>query len=308
MGGFSSLFSVVSKTLPLGVTQRATAIYFKACALSSVGCRGYHSDQKLVTAQTMRIRILPALSDNYMYLLVDEKTQEAAIVDPVDPDSVIKAVEEEGVKLTTVLTTHHHWDHAGGNKEIVSKVPDLVVIGGDDRIDGVTRKVSHGDELRVGDIHVSCLYTPCHTTGHICYYVTQGDDKMVFTGDTLFLGGCGRFFEGTAEQMYEAMVGKLCKLPPETKVFCGHEYSLQNLGYGNHVEPDNQHIKDKISWCKQMREATPPKPTVPSTIREEMMINPFMRVCQPSVQAHAEQSDPIETMRALRAEKDNFKK
>ena len=213
---------------------------FTASALSNVGFRGYHSEQKLVTASTMRVRILPALSDNYMYLLVDENTKEAAIVDPVDPDCVIKAVEEEGVKLTTILTTHHHWDHAGGNKEMVSKVPGLVVIGGDDRIDGVTRKVTHGDDLNVGGIHVSCLFTPCHTTGHICYYVTQDGDKMVFTGDTLFLGGCGRMFEGTAEQMYHALIGILTKLPPETKVFCGHEYSLQNLGYGNHVEPDNQ--------------------------------------------------------------------
>jgi len=130
----------------------------------------------------------------------------------------------------------------------------------------------------------------------------------VFTGDTLFLGGCGRFFEGTAEQMYEALVNILGKLPPDTKVFCGHEYSLQNLRFGLHVEPDNQSIKDKIEWCNEMRNSTPAQPTVPSTIAEELQINPFMRVGQPTVQAHAKQTDPIETMRALRAEKDNFKK
>lgn len=104
-----------------------------------MGIRGCHSAQQLVTAASMRVRILPALSDNYMYLLVDEETREAAIVDPVNPDTVMRAVEEEGVVLTTVLTTHHHWDHAGGNKEIIKRMPDLKVVGGDDRIDGVIK-------------------------------------------------------------------------------------------------------------------------------------------------------------------------
>ena len=112
---------------------------FAASAWSTVGLRGHHSDQKLVTTDTMRVKILPALSDNYMYLLVDEESKEAAVVDPVEPETVLRSVEEEGVRLTTVLTTHHHWDHAGGNKEIVSKVPGLRVIAGDERIDGVTR-------------------------------------------------------------------------------------------------------------------------------------------------------------------------
>jgi len=253
---------------------------------------------------------LPALSDNYMYLLMDDTTRQAAIIDPVEPDTVLAAVKEEGVNLTTVLTTHHHWDHAGGNKELVNKMSGLTVIGGDDRIDGVTRHVSHGDELDVGSVHVTCLSTPCHTTGHVCYYVTQpghGDEKIVFTGDTLFLGGCGRFFEGTAEEMYEALVGKLGSLPGDTKVYCGHEYSLQNLAFGAHVEPDNKVIAEKISWCKSVREKSPAEPTVPSTIAEEKLINPFVRVHESSVQHHAKQSKPIDTMRALRREKDDFK-
>jgi len=307
MGGWTSLFSSLSKRVPLCVTQSATAIYFRAEALTKVGVRGYHSEQKIVDQNTMKIRILPALSDNYMYLLMDQTTKEAAIIDPVDPDSVIKAVEEEGVNLTTLLTTHHHWDHAGGNAELIKRVPGLAVLGGDDRIDGVTRKVQHGDKLTVGGMEIQCLFTPCHTTGHICYYVTKDTDKAVFTGDTLFLGGCGRFFEGTAPQMYEALVNILGTLPAETKVYCGHEYSLQNLPFGAHVEPDNQHIKDKIEWCRTQRGASPPLPTVPSTIAEEWLINPFMRVGESPVQAHVGETDPVETMRAVRAEKDNFK-
>jgi hydroxyacylglutathione hydrolase len=128
----------------------------------------------------------------------------------------------------------------------------------------------------------------------------------VFTGDTLFLGGCGRFFEGTAEQMYSALVEKLSKLDDDTKVFCGHEYSLQNLKYGNHVEPDNVTIQEKIEWSKAKREAG--EPTVPSTIAEEKLINPFMRVCVESVQKFAKTpGDAIQTMNVIRKIKDTFK-
>lgn len=131
------------------------------------------------------------------------------------------------------------------------------------------------------------------------------DYKAVFTGDTLFLGGCGRFFEGTADQMYSALVEKLAKLPDETDVYCGHEYSLQNLKFGNHVEPENDVILKKIEWSKVKRDAN--EPTVPSTIAEEKLINPFMRVHESAVQSFAKSSDPIETMTIIRKIKDSFK-
>lgn len=171
----------------------------------------------------MDIHILPALGDNYMYLLVDKATNEAAIVDPVEPDKVLAAVKEHNVNLSTVLTTHHHWDHAGGNVELVKQAEALKlrVIGGDDRIGALNHKVSHGDTVTIGSLNVQCLATPCHTTGHICYFVTVKDDPkdvqpVVFTGDTLFVGGCGKFFEGTPEQMYAALIEKLSALPQET--------------------------------------------------------------------------------------------
>jgi len=310
MGGWSSAFGLVSNILPNSVLERAVATYFRVSAFRKLGFRGTHSIQTRTQLDTMQIRILPALSDNYMYLLMDRSSNEAAIIDPVEPDIVIKAVKEEGVNLTTILTTHHHWDHAGGNKDLLEKHPSpLAVLGGDTRIDGVTNHVEHGDELKLGKLQIQCLSTPCHTTGHICYYVTdtEKNEKVVFTGDTLFLGGCGRFFEGTAEQMYAAMVEKLGCLPPDTKVYCGHEYSLQNLGFGAHVEPNNQIIQDKIAWARGKRELVPPEPTVPSTIAEEKLINPFMRVEEASVQQHAKTTGGIETMRALRTEKDTFK-
>jgi hydroxyacylglutathione hydrolase len=135
---------------------------------------------------------------------------------------------------------------------------------------------------------------------------STADQKSVFTGDTLFLGGCGRFFEGTAEQMHSALIEKLSKLPDETKVFCGHEYALGNLKFGNHVEPDNKDILAKIEWTKAQRDQN--LPSVPSTIGEEKLINPFMRVTTEPVQKFAGAiGNPIETMAHIRRVKDSFK-
>jgi len=303
------MFRLVSARLPESFTQTLVAVVFKAKALQTVGLRGTHSIQTTTAGANMKVIALPALSDNYMYLLVDKSTKEAAIIDPVEPKTVLKAVEEQGVNLTTVLTTHHHWDHAGGNKDLLSQAANLSVLGGDTRIDGVTRMVKQGDKDTLGRLDITCLTTPCHTTGHVCYYVTDEEtkEKIVFTGDTLFLGGCGRFFEGTAEEMYTALITKLGSLPDETKVYCGHEYSLQNLSFGRHVEPDNTDIANKIDWCRSKRDLSPPEPTIPSTIGEEKKINPFMRVNEPSIREHTNTNDGIEAMRSLRAEKDNFK-
>ncbi|XP_067938092.1 hydroxyacylglutathione hydrolase, mitochondrial-like isoform X2 [Watersipora subatra] len=255
----------------------------------------------------MKVKLLPALDDNYMYLLIDDKTSECAAVDPVDPDSVLAAVSEYGVKLTSVLTTHHHWDHAGGNEKLASMRPDLVFYGGDDRIKPPSlRKVVHGDRITVGSLNIECLFTPCHTSGHICYYVTDPDnDPAVFTGDTLFSAACGKFFEGTKEQMYHALVEVLQKLPGNTRVYCGHEYTVTSLKFAQLVEPDNRDIADKLIKCQELRAAG--QATIPSTIDEEMKINPFMRVKVKAVQDHVKKSDPVETMGALRTEKDNWK-
>lgn len=255
----------------------------------------------------MDVKILPALQDNYMYLIIDKETRDAAIVDPVDPESVLAAVEKENVNLKQVLTTHHHWDHAGGNNKLVDNFKSsLTVYGGDDRIDALTNKVNHADKFKIGNLNVECLHTPCHTSGHICYHVVGPDnDSAVFTGDTLFLGGCGRFFEGTPEQMYNALIKTISALPDETKVFCGHEYSLQNLAFGAHVEPNNEAIKAKIIWSKTQRDKN--MPTVPSTLAEEKQINPFMRVHEKTVQDHSGKTDGVEVMGIIRKEKDSFK-
>ncbi|XP_029584579.1 hydroxyacylglutathione hydrolase, mitochondrial isoform X1 [Salmo trutta] len=262
----------------------------------------------LVAQSDMKVELLPALTDNYMYLLIDEESKEAAIIDPVAPVKVVEAIRKHGVRLTTVLTTHHHWDHAGGNEKMVRLVPGLTVYGGDDRVDALTKKVKHSNTFKVGSLTVKCLFTPCHTTGHICYLVTKDNSTeppAVFTGDTLFVAGCGKFFEGTAEQMYRALIDVLGRLPPETRVYCGHEYTVNNLKFARHVEPDNEVIKKKLAWAKE--KVSNGEPTIPSTVAEEFKFNPFMRVKEKSVQEHAGQNDPVETMRSLRKEKDGFR-
>ncbi|KAM9013329.1 hydroxyacylglutathione hydrolase, mitochondrial isoform 2-T2 [Ara ararauna] len=263
---------------------------------------------KTVTQADMKVELLPALTDNYMYLLIDEETKEAAIVDPVQPQKVLDAVKKHGVKLTTVLTTHHHWDHAGGNEKLVKMETGLRVYGGDSRVGALTQKVSHLTSLKVGSLNVKCLCTPCHTSGHICYYVTKpnsSEPPAVFTGDTLFVAGCGKFFEGTPEEMYRALIEILGTLDPKTRVYCGHEYTINNLKFARHVEPNNAAIREKLAWAKAKYDSG--EPTIPSTIAEEFMYNPFMRVREKTVQEHAGETDPIRTMGAIRKEKDNFR-
>ncbi|KAK0153122.1 Hydroxyacylglutathione hydrolase, mitochondrial [Merluccius polli] len=284
-------------TAPVKVKAQAAALLHDLVRNSSV-----------VQQDNMKVELLPALSDNYMYLLIDVESKEAAVVDPVEPVKVIEAVRKHGVRLTTVLTTHHHWDHAGGNEKMVRLMPRLKVYGGDDRVDALTKKVTHSNTFKVGSLTVKCLFTPCHTTGHICYYVTKENSTeppAVFTGDTLFVAGCGKFFEGTAEQMYKALIEVLGKLPPETRVYCGHEYTVSNLKFARHVEPDNEDILKKLEWAKE--QCSNGEPTVPSTVADELTFNPFMRVKEKSVQDHVKQTEPINTMRSLRKEKDSFK-
>ncbi|XP_030763113.1 hydroxyacylglutathione hydrolase, mitochondrial [Sitophilus oryzae] len=301
------MFSLISNLLPNKVVQGLTAAYFKVATLKSLGFRNNHSSQINVSLPNMKVTVLPALSDNYMYLITDETTKQAAIVDPVAPNTVLEAVENEKVNLTKVLTTHHHWDHAGGNEELLKKSKHpLEVFGGDHRIGALTNKIGDGDKFKIGEIDVECLFTPCHTTGHICYYLTDSTGQSaVFTGDTLFIGGCGRFFEGTADQMYTALIEKLAKLPDETLVFCGHEYTEQNLKFARHVEKENRDIVKAIEEAEQKRAKG--IPTVPSTIGNEKKINPFMRVMMGTVQRHASCSDAVSTMKNIRKEKDSFK-
>uniref|UniRef100_A0A0D9VTM9 hydroxyacylglutathione hydrolase n=1 Tax=Leersia perrieri TaxID=77586 RepID=A0A0D9VTM9_9ORYZ len=257
----------------------------------------------------MKIVPVACLQDNYAYLIVDESTKSAAAVDPVEPEKVLAAAGEVGAHIDFVLTTHHHWDHAGGNEKMTQLVPGIKVYGGSlDNVKGCTDQVENGIKLSLGkDIEILCLHTPCHTKGHISYYVTskEGEDPAVFTGDTLFIAGCGRFFEGTAEQMHQSLCVTLGSLPKPTRVYCGHEYTVQNLKFMLTVEPDNEKMKQKMEWAQKQREAN--QPTVPSTIGEEFEINTFMRVDLPEIQAKFGAKSPVDAMREVRKIKDNWK-
>lgn len=255
----------------------------------------------------MKVEILEALSDNLMYLIIDEQHNIALAVDPVEPEKILEKASELDVQIVAVLTTHHHWDHAGGNLKLLDAIPGIDIYGGDERIDGISRIVSHEMVLEKGTLRIKCLRTPCHTTGHVCYYITDtvSSGGAIFTGDTLFIAGCGRFFEGTPQEMVSALLEKLGLLPNETLVYCGHEYTVNNLKFAITVEPRNEHIAKKMAWAQEKRRNN--EVTVPSTIGEEKLYNPFMRVSEQSVQSKVGKTDIVETMRVLRNMKNDFR-
>ncbi|WCJ20117.1 Hydroxyacylglutathione hydrolase cytoplasmic [Euphorbia peplus] len=257
----------------------------------------------------MKIYEIPCLEDNYAYLIVDEASKEAAVVDPVEPDKILEALNQHGGDLKLVLTTHHHWDHAGGNQKMKELFPGIQVCGGSlDNVQACTHNLHNGDKLTLGShLTILALHTPCHTNGHISYYVTShhAQNPAVFTGDTLFVAGCGKFFEGTAQQMYQSLCQTLASLPKPTQVYCGHEYTVKNLQFALTVEPDNVKTQQKLSWAQKQRQAG--LPTIPSTIEEELETNPFMRADLPELQARVGCDSPVEALRKTRQLKDNWR-
>uniref|UniRef100_K3W5L0 hydroxyacylglutathione hydrolase n=1 Tax=Globisporangium ultimum (strain ATCC 200006 / CBS 805.95 / DAOM BR144) TaxID=431595 RepID=K3W5L0_GLOUD len=255
----------------------------------------------------MDVALVPVLSDNYAYLLIDTAHRVAAAIDPVEPEKVLARANELGVKITSILTTHSHWDHAGGNTAMVDLIKEhdgvtIPVVGGQgDAVEAVTREVAHGDVVEVGDLGVHVLHTPCHTRGHVLYHVQDA----LFTGDTLFVAGCGRFFNGVPSEMHYALNEVIAKLPVTTKIYCGHEYTASNLRFAAHVEPENEAIQKKLAWATEQMKRK--ESTIPSTIEDELATNPFMRVTQPAVQKFANNATgPVAVMGALRSAKDQF--
>jgi len=210
--------------------------------------------------------------DNYAYLVIDDDSHQAGIVDCAEAESVLEAVKREGVRLTAVLPTHHHYDHVGGNEELLAALPDLTVYGVDERIPGLTARVRDGDHLQLGGLGAQVIFIPAHTTGHIAYYFPR--EHAVFTGDTLFAGGCGRLFEGDAAMMIQSL-SKLSVLPDETRVYFGHEYTEKNLRFALTLEPHNAALREKHEWAQaQTRQGGT---TTPTTIGSEKATNPFLR-------------------------------
>ncbi len=251
---------------------------------------------------SLQIERIPTFGDNYTYLVICEATREAAIIDAPEADPVVARVEETGAKVTKILSTHHHPDHAMANPELAKRY-DVPVYGHTsdaNRLAGFTDGVDEGDTVTVGEHTARVLFIPSHTMGHVAYVFD--DAKAAFTGDMLFAGGCGRLFEGNAEMMYTALCEKLAELPDDMRVFCGHEYTEGNLRFAITVEPDNQAVQQKLDQVIEIRknaaadwhDATPAEMTIPSTIGEEKATNPFMR---------AEDAEELGRRRTL---KDNF--
>lgn len=256
----------------------------------------------------MTVVVVPQLRDNYAYLLVDEASGRAAAVDVAEAGPIEAALAARGLTLEAVLSTHHHPDHTGGNGALASAHPGLRVIGAASdaaRIPALTEGVREGDVVRVAGHDVGVRFVPCHTRGHVVYL--SGDDA--FTGDTLFSGGCGRFFEGSAADMYHALYGVLGTLPDLTRVWCGHEYTAQNLAFAAELEPQNEALAARRAAVEALRARG--EPSVPARLGDERGYNPFLRVHVPELaQAVAARSpdlevrDPVAVLGALRALKD----
>ncbi|KAE8385131.1 glyoxylase [Aspergillus alliaceus] len=259
-----------------------------------------------VAAQVQNIRAMHIQSipmwtgkgNNYAYLVTDEPTKQSVIIDPANPPEVAPVLERQikngKIDLTAIVNTHHHWDHAGGNDEMLKIFGKLAVIGGKD-CQSVTKTPAHGETFKIGErISVKALHTPCHTQDSICYFMQDGEDRVVFTGDTLFIGGCGRFFEGTAPEMHKALNETLATLPDDTKVFPGHEYTKANVKFCLAVS-QSEPIK-KLQAFAEQNQQTQGK----FTIGDEKLHNVFMRVNDPEIQKKTGKTDPVEVMAALR--------
>jgi hydroxyacylglutathione hydrolase len=249
----------------------------------------------------LRIERIPTWKDNYTYLLVCEASGEAAVVDAPEAEPVLARVEALGARVRLILSTHHHPDHSMANPELARRfdAPVYGHVSDAERLPGFTHGLEEGDTVSVGRERARVLFIPAHTRGHIAYVFD--DAGAVFSGDTLFAAGCGRLFEGTPAMMFESLA-KLGRLPGETRVYCGHEYTESNLRFAAHVEPENEAVQRALARVRAARakaaadwhQATPHEMTVPTTIADEHATNPFLRAAS------------VEELGRLRALKDNF--
>lgn len=237
----------------------------------------------------LEILRVPVLSDNYVWLVHEPESGETLVVDPAVADPVLQAAQARGWTISQIWNTHWHGDHIGGNAGIVAATGARVTAPQAElaKIPNVDRPVGEGDTVAIGGHTARVMSVPAHTGGHIAYHFA--DDGVIFVGDTMFAMGCGRLFEGTAEQMY-ANMRRFEALPDETRVYCAHEYTLSNGRYALRAEPDNAAVQARVAQVEAMRERG--EATVPTTIGEERATNPFLR------------AGSVEELARRRAEKD----
>lgn len=251
----------------------------------------------------MELIRIPALSDNYIWLLSNENS-ECVIVDPSQAKPVIEMLTQRSITPIAILLTHHHDDHVGGVAELVKKYPNIDVFGPQETQSKGAENIIHNQErIIVGSFTFNVIGTPGHTLGHVAYYC----EPYLFCGDTLFSGGCGRLFEGTAQQMFSSLQ-RLSSLPDNTLICCAHEYTLSNMTFAHHIMPENVLITDYLAQVSEMRKKS--QPTVPITLKNEKNINLFLksddidlqRILGITTNTYA----PIKTFTKLRELKDNF--
>jgi hydroxyacylglutathione hydrolase len=239
----------------------------------------------------MKIEIIPCLQDNYSYLIIDETNNNACVIDPSEANPVINFLEKKKINLKYILNTHHHFDHVGGNIDLKKKY-DSTVIGykhDADRIPEIDVLIDDNQIWKADNFEAKIMHIPGHTTGHISFYFFN--EKLIFTGDTLFSLGCGKIFEGTYEQMFLSL-NKLKKLPNDTLVYCGHEYTLQNSKFCIQHDSENLNLQKKIKKIRKNLDNN--VPTIPSILKDELECNIFLR------------AKNIKTFSKLRDLKDNF--
>ena len=239
----------------------------------------------------MKVEIIKCLQDNYSYIIIDKKHNHACVIDPSESEPVINFIESKNIKLKFILNTHHHHDHVDGNNDLKKKYGANVVGFKNDkqRIPSIDILLEDNQIWKGENFEAKIIHIPGHTSGHICFYFIK--EKVVFTGDTLFSLGCGRIFEGTYEQMYNSL-NKLKKLPADTKIYCGHEYTLKNSLFCSKYDKNNKNLEKKIFEINNKLKKN--LPTIPSTIEEELACNIFLR------------AKNLEDFSKLRDLKDNF--
>ena len=239
----------------------------------------------------MRVEIIKCLQDNFSYLIIDEKTMIACVVDPSEATPVIKFLENKKINLKYILNTHHHYDHVGGNTELKKKYNCCVIgfKGDKDRIPEIDILIEDDQIWKKDNFEAKIYHIPGHTTGHIAFHFFK--EKKIFTGDTLFSLGCGKLFEGTYEQMFNSL-NKIKQLPKDTEIYCGHEYTLQNSNFCVANDPENFKLKEKIIKIKNNLKKN--LPTIPSTLQDELECNIFLK------------AKDLKSFSKLRDLKDNF--
>src|SRR5438105_6840710 len=238
----------------------------------------------------MEVVPVPAFADNYIWLVRDEASEETAVVDPGDAAPALAEIERRGWRVTQVVNTHHHWVHSGGNLAMKEATGCTVSGPAAENIPGRDVALSEGSGLRIGDHAGRVIEIPGHTIGHIA--LVFDEDRLAFVGDTLFAMGCGRLFEGTAQQMHRSLQ-RLTALPDDVALYCGHEYTLANAQFASHAEPENRAIADRLAEVEALRAAG--KITLPTSVAQERATNPFVRVSN------------WQEFARLRTEKDNFR-